>query len=233
MWRVSNNVTNGGLNDQIYSYDACSVAGETNASLWNERNKTLPDDPNCFFNVYPGATATTNKFVWRASFRSVTDAPQPGLAVSLSAAAKMFDSRNTFLRIVDNGATGFNLIFSDRPVNFSSVPVTVATGLSYSAWHTVQTEVEYIDGVTQVGGTTFANDIVQLYLNGALIHTGTSWENNWRLRDNGAGYPPKGTRAANSLMFTLTAGDVPAGAPARAKAGEGFYFKNVIVANGL
>lgn len=64
---------------------------------------------------------------------------------------------------------------------------TVATGLSRTEAHTVRLTIDFVDGPR--------NDIVQVYVNGELEHTGTSWEDFFRYCE---GNPP---RTVDSMIF--------------------------------
>ena len=66
--------------------------------------------------------------------------------------------------------------------------------------------MQFIDGAS--------NDVAKVYLNGALIHTGTSWEDYFR--DFAGGVP----FAVDSMMFRT------AGAAAPANSGKGFLIDN-------
>jgi hypothetical protein len=48
--------------------------------------------------------------------------------------------------------------------------------LSYAGWHTVAMDVSFFDGVDTSGGQVNGNDVVKIYVDGSLVHTGTTWE---------------------------------------------------------
>jgi hypothetical protein len=57
-----------------------------------------------------------------------------------------------------------------NPANF--VTTTIASGLARNAAHTIKVTMDFVAGPS--------NDVVRVYVDGALAHTGTSWENYYR-----------------------------------------------------
>ncbi|MFN9992729.1 MAG: hypothetical protein ACK54H_05230 [Phycisphaerales bacterium] len=226
VWRISNAVRSTTYSSMPFSFRSAQIAGETNSALWNDRgtNGTAPISP-----ALPGGYAATNTFYSKVQFRSKTGAAQPGLGLTLSASAKQSTVRMSYLRIEDNGSTGFNLIYSDPGANggFLSPSVTIASGLSYTDLHTIEMGVTFVDGVSNVGGSIYGNDIFTIKLNGSLIHTGTTWEayyyNNERIT---AGTPR--LQAVDSVLFRVN-NSVTGGTPSLS--GNGFYFETVEVSN--
>ena len=65
-----------------------------------------------------------------------------------------------------------------------------------------------------------ANDVVRVYVDGTLVHTGTSWEDYFRDCEGNE------TRTVDSLLFRST------GTAAPANAGKGFLIDNVSISTG-
>jgi hypothetical protein len=217
VWRISNAHAYSEYSSQPFSPTADLVAGETGSSLWNDRgpDHTQPYNPPHF-----GANAATNQFSIAFRFRSATGAAQPGLAISLSPSAKQSTVRMSYLNIADNGTTGFDLLFYDTSNGDQDWnPTTVASGLSYSDWHTVRIEVAFVDGVDSSGGQIDGNDVLKIYVDGSLVHTGTTWESYYYAEGEGVAEPR--LQAVDSLLFRV------AGTAASATLGQGFYFDDV------
>jgi hypothetical protein len=216
VWRVSNAVTTGGFSDHPYSPTSPLVAGETGANLYNDRG---PDHTNPA--VPPGGEdAETDLFHTGFSFKSVTGDAQPGLSMSIVPSAKQSSWRMSFLGVVDTGS-GFDLTFYETDSVGGFPLTTVATGLSYDDWHTVDLYIEFVDGLNGDGS---GNDIVHVVVNGSLVHTGTTWETYYAL------FPASGIsvpriQAVDAVLFNLR------GTAAPANAGFGLYFDDVTVDN--
>jgi hypothetical protein len=88
----------------------------------------------------------------------------------------------------------------------------VATGLSRAVPHTVKVTVEFVAGPR--------NDIAKVYVDGVLLHTGTSWEDYFRYCE---GNP---TRTVDSLLFR------GGGTAHPANAGKGFLIDNMTLFSG-
>jgi hypothetical protein len=84
---------------------------------------------------------------------------------------------------------------------------TVAAGLSRAIPHSIRVTMNFVDGPE--------NDVVNVYVDGVLGHTGTSWEDYFR---DCEGNP---TRTVDSVLFRT------AGAAAPATAGNGFLIDNL------
>lgn len=222
VWRLSNAVTSGTFTSQPFSYKAAEVAGESGANLWNDRgtNGASPISP-----ALPGGTATTDTFYSKVSFRSATGAAQTGLNVVLSASAKQSAVRMSWLQIADTGS-GFDLRVYDLIANggFPAAPTTIASGLSYTALHTLETQIVFRDGVTMMGTDVYGNDELKVYLDGALVHTGSTWEGYYYNYERITAGQPR-LQAVDSMLFRV------AGSAATGTAGNGFYFEDVVVSN--
>ena len=230
VWQFSNVYTSTSYSNQPYSAPADQVAGETGAGLHNDFG---PDHTNPFSPPQSSATAASKLFYASLDFKSATGAAQPDLAITLSAGASQSTVRMSWLSIQDTGA-GFAVSFYDtsdgsNDWNYSEM----ASGVSYTAWHNLTMAIEFKDGVVDslgdpyvegVSDGVYGNDIVNIYLDGSLIHTGTTWESYYYTTTEGS-YTPPTTQAVNSLLFRMsgTANDDNLGA--------GFYFDNVEVSN--
>jgi len=223
VWRLSDAVT-GGFSTLPMSYTSPWAAGETTAALYNDygTDHTMPADPPAF-----GENAGTKHFHASFQFKSKTQAPQQDLSISVSAAAKQTPFRDTYLNIVDDGANGFDLSFYNTGTvadpwgtgGWVSAPAA-ALDLAYDQWHTIEMFVTVVEGTH---GDGHGNDVVNVFVNGNLAFTGTTWETLYR-----SGIPDAGgfahVQAVNSLMFRP-------GTATPANAGQGILFDNVIVDN--
>jgi len=211
VWRVSDAVSDSGYSDQPNTPSSPAVAGETGAGLWNDRGgvHTAPAAP------VVRATATTKFFNHGFRFKSATGAAQTGLALRLSAVPRQSSTRITWLEIKDNGA-GFDLSFIDVDSTGAGFPTTViATGLSYTAWHSIDMFIEFADGVNMDGS---GNDIVRIVIDGVLVHTGTTWETYYSHLASPKLY------AVDAVMHRISTANP-------ADAGNGLFLDDVVVDN--
>ena len=84
--------------------------------------------------------------------------------MAIRACAASMDQRHGYVRIQDSGV-GLDVDF------WNAVTLaydSVATGLSYTNWHTLGINIIFNDGV--------ANDVVDVYVDGGLLYSGPSWE---------------------------------------------------------
>ena len=215
VWRFSNAVT-GSFSDQPNSPSSPLVAGETTSGLYNYRgpNHTTPFSP-----PQSRAPATTKFFRAGFRFKSATGAAQANLALNVSPTARQSDRRMSFLSITDTG-TGFDLGFSDTISGGGFASTTIQSGLSYTAWHRIDMRIEFVDGIN---GDGTGNDIVTVYLNGALIHTGTTWETYFRSLTSPL--PLTGVNAIDAIAIRSS------GTARPANAGNGLFFDDVVVDN--
>jgi hypothetical protein len=229
VFRMSNAITSSTYSSQVFSATSGQVAGETNAALWNNRgtNGSSPLSPAQY-----GAWAATDTFYSKVAFRSATGAAQAGLALTLSASAKQSTVRMSWLQLQDTGS-GFNVNFWDTGANgaFAPTSTTIASGLSYTALHTLEMGITFVDGVSTVGGQVFGNDVMKVWLNGTLIHTGTTWESYYYSttaeRNAVASGPGPRLQAVNSMLFRVS------GTAATGTSGNGFYFEDFAIGNSI
>ena len=216
-WRVSNASTAGSFGNMPTSAPSGFYSGESGAT-----------------HVASGNPANTSTFYGSFDFWSVTGAAQDGLRLTISPDDGT-GSRQSFIRIEDNGATGFDLVFYDSQDNHPvtnmnggfHAPVTVATGLSYTDVHNIAFEINFVDGIEIDGGTGLVNgnDIVNIYVNDSLAHSGTTWESYfWTTNE---GQTPPSVRAVDQLMFRISGTEAPD------LAGGGLYIDNVFTSNAV
>jgi len=223
VWRASNAVTIGGLSAQPFSQVAGAVAGETGADLWNNYGPlhTAPvNNP-----PIAGAPATTKNFYGAFDFWSATGGAQPGLVMTVSPAAKQVDSRMSYIKLTDDGANGFDIGFYETGHTgdiWGSSTVEIASNLPYNQPHRIEIFLEFVDGLQTVGADQYGNDIVKVYVDGTLAHTGSSWETYYKGADP---YGTGGLHGVDSLTFNLRGTAVPS------VLGNGFFVDNVEVSN--
>jgi parallel beta-helix repeat protein len=198
--RISNALTSGSFGDWVFSKPLVDEAGESSAA--ND-----------------GLSGGTRQPYFEVQFdiaSAVPNAEQPGLQFS-TAADRGDGARMTFLRFNDT-PTGLQVIFSDyqKAVN-NFVTTVIANGLDRAVPHRVRMTVQFVDGV--------ANDIVKVYIDGNLIHTGTTWEDYFR---DGEVNP---TRTVDSMLFQARSTATPP-VTAPATLGNGFLIDNLTLYSG-
>lgn len=225
VWRFSNAVTTNQLSNQPNATHAPLIAGETGANLYNDYG---PSHVTPFNPPQANGVAASKYFHIGWDFKSATGAAQTGLAINVSPAGSQSTLRNSYLRMLDTGS-GFDLQFLDTTGTTFPAPTVIATGLSYSDWHSVDMYVEFVDGLGPgAPGSEMGNDIVKVFLDGSLIHTGTTWESYfYNVADSGpAGVP----RAVNTAVF-YARGSMGAAVPSTN--GFGLFIDNVVVSNAV
>ena len=151
--RISDAVTSGSFGDQTFAKPLTDSAGETAST-----NGTF------------SAGTKQSYFVTQFDIASATPSTyHTGMHTSVSP-DRGDGSRMSYLRFEDN-AGGIDVFFDDvqgtgTPANF--VETKIAT-LDRSVPHNVKLAMHFINGPS--------NDVVQVWIDGALVHTGTSWEN--------------------------------------------------------
>jgi len=170
-WRMSNFYTDGAFGDWPFSPSLHDEAGETTAQNGG---------------LYSGGDRK-NHFEVQWDFAStVPNAEQPGLQISTSP-DRGDGARMSFIRMKDL-PDGLSIIFSDykdkQPYGSAMNPAagcgpeddfrttTIASGLERNEPHTVKLTMDFVDGPR--------NDVVRVFVDGALRHVGTSWEDFFR-----------------------------------------------------
>jgi len=222
VWRMSTAVDSGSLGQNPHS--------PRNPGVISGESPSLPNDA-C-------GSSTTSNFYSQVDFRSVTGSAQPGLMFLIDANSS--DTRQAVVQIVDNGASGFDLTYFptangcffpgekiQEGINLSPSAATNAlftdhtvtatvfnvSDLSYTDWHTLGIEIFFVPGLASgIVGQPGAegNDIVNIYVNGLLVHTSTTWES------------CVGARVVDQLLFETRNEDI-------SHDGNGLYFDNVLV----
>jgi len=200
--RISNAVTSGSFGDQTFSQSLNDEAGETDAENG-------------------GHSGGTRQRYFEASWDFASAVPgseQAGLTVTVSP-DRGDGARMSWIQMADT-PSGLEVNFYGYDTSLGGtcsdltnfVFTTVATGLDRSVPHTLKVTMEFVDGIN--------NDIVKLYIDGNLVHTGKSWEDYFRNCE------PPGSRTVDSLLFRLS------GTAAPATSGNGFFIDNVSLFSG-
>ena len=221
-WRISNAYTDGAFGQWPFS-----------PSLNNEAGETMALNGNGVF-TFSGGTRQ-NHFEAQWDFAStVPTAEQPGLQISVSP-DRGDGARMSFIRMKDL-PTGLSVEFVDYQdkapfgslmdptkgceVEDNFVLTTVASGLDRVRPHTVGLTMDFVDGPR--------NDVVKVFIDGELRHTGTSWEDYYRwCTESGGGVPGDASadqsRTVDSLIFQARS----SGGTAPLTKGFGFLFDNL------
>ncbi len=210
--RVSNAITSGSFGDWIFSKPLANEAGETDS----QNN---------------GMSGGSRQPHYEVSFDIASASPagvQDGLQVSVSP-DRGDGARMSFLRFEDEN-DGVHIVFSDYkdalPFGTSIgdgvngcgdgddfVLTDVAT-LSRSVPHAIKLTIDFVDGSR--------NDVVKVWADGILVHTGTSWEDYFRYCEGNQ------TRTVDSLLVQARS----SGGTAPDTLGEGFLIDNLSLMSG-
>ncbi|MBA3758361.1 hypothetical protein H0X10_01895 [Candidatus Saccharibacteria bacterium] len=192
--RLSNAVTSGCFGDQTFSKALAEEAGETSA-----QGGGLSSGPrNAYFESQWDFAST------------VPGAEQPGLSV-VASPDRGDGARMSWVQMIDT-PTGLAVNFNDYQTG-AFVQTQIASNLDRSVVHNIKITMQFIDGVQ--------NDIVKVYVDGMLKHTGTSWEDYFREKESNP------TRTVDSILFRT------AGTAAPATNGKGFLIDNLQLSSGL
>ncbi len=217
--RISNAVTSGCFGDQTFSKPLTEEAGESAA-------------------YSPAPTAVRHPyFTAQWEFAStVPSAEQPGLSV-VASPDRGDGGRMSWVQMKDT-PTGLEVNFYDyqdaAPYGSLASPsdgvgpeddfvfTNVASGLDRSVAHSIGIDVFLIDGPR--------NDVVNVYVDGALSHTGTSWEDYFRWYqgpgDPEETAPVRESRTIRTMLFRT------GGTSAPDTLGYGFVIDNLSLASG-
>ena len=212
-FRMSNAVTSGSFGDWPFS-----------PSLNNEAGEATADNG--------GLSGGTRQPHFEATWDFASMVPgseQAGLQISASP-DRGDGARMSFIRLLDT-PTGLSVVFSDyrdaapfgsvaTPTDGCSgsddfVTTTVASGLDRTAPHTVKLAMDLFDGAR--------NDVVQVFVDGELVHTGTSWEDYYRWCEGTAT-----SRTVDSMLFQART----SGGTASGTFGKGFLIDNLTTTSG-
>jgi hypothetical protein len=157
--RISNSKTSDGFGDQTYSAELGDEAGETAAVS----------------NGLSGGVRRS-KFDARMTFAAADPTAAPADDDVLTVAPDRGDgSRMANVRIVDHASGTMSVVVfdvADTPGNPATFPTTEINNLDRSVAHTLEINMDFQDGDS--------NDVVKVYVDGVLQHTGTSWEQYYR-----------------------------------------------------
>jgi len=129
-------------------------------------------------------------------------------------------ARMSFIQIADS-VDGLEVYFADvqgtsDPANF--VTTQIASGLDRNSVHRIKLTMDIYDGPS--------NDVVKVYLNCGLVHTGTSWENYYY-------FDPESNDGASDSRIIKTAIFMTRSKygldPTPLTADGGFYIDNVLI----
>lgn len=199
--RVSNATANSGFSDQIFHIGTADAAGEIEAAA----------------SIHSTGTRQSH---FEASFDlAAADTSQP---TNLAIAVNLDDgsgSRMGLLQIEDypGGDEGIEVWwYSISPVNYTNFVYSPKLGLfSRTESHNFKIVVDFVEGPS--------NDVVKIYVDGVLKHTGTTWENYYRNPANNQG---SATRAIDTLVIRpYTPAQID-------NAGKGLLFDNFVLYSG-
>ena len=195
--RISNATTSGAFGNQTFSKPLANEAGESaaeNGGLSGGTRASHFEASWDFASTVPVAEQVGLSVVAspdrgdgaRMSWIQMADTPS-GLEVNF------YDYQSA---VGADCETGDNFIFSN-----------VASGLDRTVPHNIKVAMQFVDGPD--------NDVVQVYVDGALLHTGTSWEGYFNECE------PNPTRTVDSILFRV------AGDAAPETLGQGFLIDNI------
>lgn len=208
VWRVSNAVYSGSFGDMPFAPRPGGFVFDATTDPVN----SLPQH----FAGESSTLAGNKEFYGKFNFKSATGEPQSGLRITVSADNGQ-GGRQSFFAIEDNGSTGLDVTtYNVLPNGDFDGPITIATNLSYTEWHSVGVDLKFVDGQS--------NDVVRYFVNDVLVHTDTSWEQfytNYQAALHPLGVP------VQTLLFRISS------AATSDVAGNGFYIDNVETGFGL
>lgn len=203
--QISNDTTSGSFGDQTYSPGLANEAGETSA-------------------VSGGQSTGPRQAHFEASFSigSALAAEQPGLLMSVSP-DRGDGGRMSYLRFEDQ-SNGIHVYFDDvtdvGPIGSKADfnETSIAT-LSHGQAHTIRFAIDFNPGP--------ANDVVQVFIDGTLRITGTTWEDYYRYDSEAAG-GGNVVPTVDQLAFLERGSD----ATGNGNLGDGFLVDNVALSSG-
>jgi hypothetical protein len=204
--RISNAVTSGCFGDHTFSARTLTAAGEAGSLDGG-------------FDL--GGGARRNHFDAAWTFAStVKGARQPGLSV-VASPDRGDGARMSWVQMTDE-ADGLAVNFydvqgldPDDHISANFKESFLVRGLNRAVPHTIAISMDFREGP--------GNDIVRVYVDGRLRHTGTSWEDYFRFDPEAAPFnhtPPM----VNRVLFRT------GGAAAPGTAGNGFLIDNLVLA---
>ncbi|HEX9007857.1 MAG TPA: hypothetical protein VF837_01190, partial [Patescibacteria group bacterium] len=198
--RISNGKTSGSFGDQTFSASISNEAGEVDST-----------------NHGMSGGIRQNHFEAQFDIASTRTSQQENLSLSVSP-DRGDGSRMSYLRFEDK-SDGIDVLFDDvigtsSPAYFNE---TLIGTLSRTNPHTIKFVIDYYDGPS--------NDVVKIYIDGSLMHTGTTWENYYRYDSESVA--EQTPRTTDNLLFR-------AGGTAVSKNnGKGFLFDNISISSSM
>lgn len=198
--RISNAVTSGSFGDQTFAKPLTNAAGEVDSTNGSFSPGTLQNHFEAEFDILPTTTGE-----------------QPGLFLSVSP-DRGDGSRMSYLGFDDTPA-GIDVLFYDvqGTGNPASFVLTNLGTLNRTEPHSIRFVIDFVDGPS--------NDVVKVYIDGVLKHTGTTWENYYRYDSESAA--EQSPRIVKTLLFRA------GGTAAPATAGNGFLIDNVELSSSI
>ena len=202
-FRISNAVTSGCFSDQAFAHPVVNQAGETGAN-----NGT-----------FPTGTLQTH---FESQFDIAAISGSTGDVMSVSP-DRGDGARMSYLRF-DSEADGIHVYFDDvtdptHAVNEETFNETQIATLDASVPHTIKFSMDFYDGPD--------NDVVNVYIDGNLKATGTSWEDYYRYdTESNPSAPSNYTPTVRTMLFRAGGTAVPA------NAGKGFLIDNLSLTSG-
>lgn len=205
-FRISNAVTSGCFGDQAYAPKLSQWAGEPDAL---DNNGNPVSSPQSHFEA-------------QFDIASATKANQ-GMSLSVSPDDGV-GARMSYLSFVDQ-SDGIHVNFYDvkdstHGIGQDSFNLTPDVAvLSYGSPHTIKFSMNFYSGPD--------NDVVNIYIDGTLVHTGTSWEDYYRFdTESNPGLTNNDSRAVNTLEFR------EGGNAVSANMGNGYLIDNLSMKSG-
>lgn len=204
--RISDSVTSGSFGDQLFSPSTINEAGETDA-----------------LNGNMSGGVRQARFEAQFDIASTMLAQQAGMHLSVSP-DRGDGARMSYLRFED-GVDGINIFFDDIQgilangvdgctasacANFTETQIATSSRVTP---HTIKFVMDFVEGPS--------NDVVKIFIDGILVHTGTSWEDYYRFDPESNPTLVSNSRTVDSLLFRESGIATPA------NAGNGFLIDNV------
>ncbi len=171
--RISDAVTSGSFGDQTFSKALVNEAGETDA-------------------LSGGMSSGVRQPHFEAQFDLASILPTLQSGMHMSVSPDRGDGARMSYLLFEDVATGIDVYFVDvqgtsNPANFVRTAIASTTRTA----HTIKFVMDFVDGPS--------NDVVKIYIDGILKHTGTSWENYYRY--DSESYVGNNSRTVDSLLF--------------------------------
>ena len=198
--RISDGVTSGSFGDWVFAPPLTDAVGEADSTNRSFSPGSLQRHFDISFDIV-----------------STQASEQPGLHVSVSP-DRGDGSRMSYLRFAD-ATSGIDVYFDDvqgtsTPANF--VEAAIASGLSRTTAHRIELTLDTLDGPS--------NDVVKVWIDGVLVHTGTSWENYYRYDHEASA--EQSPRIVKTIILQARGTADPA------NLGKGFLFGNFSYSSG-